>query len=250
MMRIIRSSQETSIDKHLEDWIINQEIIWDWSAKNTLQQNDISERYEALLTEKAGCIHEHAKLSEDLFPECYLAVEHLMNRISNQALNWESSLIRMQKLINQNQSIRLEIDHLKVYECKAYSLLKGADVSLKGSKLKSRAFVSYLIDYNSTNIFRVWNSEKGDVSDYRDVIFDDSELYDIYNKDDSIVTPEKEPQVNLQRATVEISIDQAIELNSEDDEWLEISIRNRVILESKRPVGPVRSKSSDQQATD
>jgi hypothetical protein len=50
--------------------------------------------------------------------------------------------------------------------------------------------------------------------------------------------------------TAEISIDQTIELNSEDDEWLEISIRNRLILEDKRSVESVRSKSSNQQAID
>ncbi len=248
MMRIIRSNQKTSIDKHLENRIINQRIIWDWSAKNILEQNDISKRYEALLIEKAKCIREHAKLSKDLFFECYLTVEHLMNRIFNQTLNWKSLLICMQKLINQ--SIRLEIEHLKMYECKAYLLLKEANVSSRDSKLKSRAFVDYLIDYNSTNIFRIWNSEKDDVSDYRDVIFDESELYDIYNKNDQIITSEKKSQIELQKKTAKISVDQAIELNSENDEWLKISIRNRLILENKRLVRSVRSKSSDQKAID
>jgi hypothetical protein len=227
MIRIIRTSQETSINKRLENWIINQEIIWDWSAKNILEQNDISKRYEALLIEKARCIREHAKLSEDLFSECYLTAEHLMNRTLNQTLNWESSLIRMQKLINQ--PIRFEIEHLKVYECKTYSLLKGADVSSRDSKLKSRAFVDYLVGYNSTNIFRVWNPEKEDVSEYRDVIFDESELYDIYKKSDQLAEPQKEK-------TVQISINQLIDLNSEDDEWLEISIRDRLVLKDKRVV--------------
>ncbi len=246
-MRIIRSNQETSINKRLENWIIDQSIIWDWSAKNILEQNDISKRYEALLIEKARCIREHVKLSKELFLECYLTIEHLINRISIQVLNWESLLIRMQKLINENQSIRLEIDHLKMYECKTYSLLKDADVSSKNSKLKSRAFVSYLIDYNSTNIFRVWNFEKESVNDYRDVIFDASELYDIYNKSDLLVTLAKKSQIELEneRRTMKISISQAIELNNENDEWLEISIKNRLILESKKFV---ESKSSDQQA--
>jgi hypothetical protein len=70
MIRIIRTNQETSINKRLENWIINQKIIWDWSIKNILEQNDISKRYEVLLIEKAKCIREHAKLSENLFFEC------------------------------------------------------------------------------------------------------------------------------------------------------------------------------------
>jgi hypothetical protein len=252
MIRIIRTSQKTSIDKRLENWIINQNIIWNWSAKNTFEQNDISKRYEVLLIEKARCIREHAKLFENLFLECYMTVEHLMNRILNQALNWESSLIRIQKLINQNQSIRLELDHLKMYECKTYLLLKDADVSSRDSKLKSRAFVDYLVGYNSTNIFRVWNSEKEDVSEYRDVIFDESELYDIYNKGDLLVTLEKKSQIELQNErmlqnerTMKISINQLIDLNSEDDEWLETSIRDRLVLKDKRVVELSTSSSKE-----
>ncbi len=57
----------------------------------------------------------------------------------------------MQKLTNQ--PIRHKIDHLKVYECKAYSLLKGADAPARDNKLRPRAFVDYLVGYNSTNIF-------------------------------------------------------------------------------------------------
>ncbi len=83
MIKIIRSDQETSIEQRLEDWIIDQKIIWDWSVKNTLEQNGKSKRFGVLLIEKAKCIREHAKLLEDLFSECYLIAEHLLNRISS-----------------------------------------------------------------------------------------------------------------------------------------------------------------------
>jgi hypothetical protein len=38
------------------------------------EQNEKFERFEALLIEKTRCIKEYAKLSEDLYSECYLAV--------------------------------------------------------------------------------------------------------------------------------------------------------------------------------
>jgi hypothetical protein len=249
MIRIIRTNQETSINKRLENWIINQRIIWNWSAKNIFEQNDKSKRYKALLIEKARCIREHAKLSKNLFLECYMIAEHLMNRIFNQILNWDSSLIRLNKLINsinQNQSIRPELNHLKMYECKTYSLLKKADASSRDNKLKSRAFVDYLVDYNSTNIFKIWNPEKEDVNEYRDVIFDEDKLYDIYNKSDSLITLEKKSQIELQnRRTMKISINQLIDLNNENDEWLEISIRNRLMLKNKRVVELSTSSSKE-----
>jgi hypothetical protein len=46
--------------------------------------------------------------------------------------------------------------------------------------MKSRAFIKYLIKYDFINIFRVWNSEKNDVNDYRDVIFNETKFFDTY----------------------------------------------------------------------
>lgn len=39
----IRSGQETSIGEKLEAWVSSQGIIWEWSAKNTSDQNGTSE---------------------------------------------------------------------------------------------------------------------------------------------------------------------------------------------------------------
>jgi hypothetical protein len=59
----------------------------------------------------------------------------------------------MQKLLKE--SIRNEIAHLKVFDCKAFSLLKEADAFKKNEKMKSREFIKYLIKYDFINIFRV-----------------------------------------------------------------------------------------------
>jgi hypothetical protein len=59
----------------------------------------------------------------------------------------------MQKLLKE--SIRNEIAHLKVFDCKTFSLLKKADALKKNEKMKSRAFIEYLIKYDFINIFRV-----------------------------------------------------------------------------------------------
>ncbi len=118
-------------------------------------------------------------------------------------------------------------------------MLKNVDVSSRDSKLKSRAFVDYLVDYNSTNIFRIWNLEKEDVNEYRDVIFDESELYDIYKKSDQLAEPQKD------KKTMKISINQFINLNSENDEWLEISIKDRLMLKRKRVVELSTSSSKE-----
>jgi hypothetical protein len=135
-----------------------QKINWNWSTKNTSEQNEKFERFDELLIEKAKCIKKHAKLSKDLYLKCYFVAAHILNRTSSSSLNWDSSLIFMQKLLKE--SIRNEIAHFKVFDCKTFSLLKKTDALKKNEKMKSRVFIEYLIKYDFINIFRVWNSKK------------------------------------------------------------------------------------------
>jgi hypothetical protein len=178
IIRIIRIDQEILIDKKLENWMRAQEINWDWSTKNIFEQNEKSERFDELLIEKAKCIKEHAKLSKNLYSECYLVAAHILNQTSSSTLSWDSSLIFMQKLLKE--SIRNEIAHFKMFDCKAFSLLKKTNALKKNEKMKSRAFIEYLIKYDFINIFRVWNLKKDDVNDYRDVIFNETKFFDTY----------------------------------------------------------------------
>ena len=65
-------------------------------------------------------------------------------------------------------------------------LLKGPRTLKKLEKLQPRAFISYLIEYNLTNIFWIWNPERQDIIGYRDVIFSEDEYFNTYNKKDLI----------------------------------------------------------------
>jgi hypothetical protein len=178
IIRIIHIDQETFIDKKLEDWMRAQEINWDWSTKNIFEQNEKFKRFDELLIKKDKCIKEHAKLSKDLYSECYFVAAHILNRTSSSVLSWDSSLIFMQKLLKE--SIRNEIVHFKMFDCKAFSLLKEINALKRSEKMKSRAFIEYLIKYDFINIFRVWNSKKNDVNDYRDFIFNETKFFDTY----------------------------------------------------------------------
>jgi hypothetical protein len=153
IIRIIRIDQEIFIDKKLEDWMRAQKIKWNWSTKNIFERNENFERFNELLIEKTKCIKEHAKLSKDFYSKCYLVVAHILNRTSSSSLSWDSSLIFMQKLLKE--LIRNEIAHLKMFDCKAFLLLKKADALKKNERMKSRAFIEYLIKYDFINIFRV-----------------------------------------------------------------------------------------------
>jgi hypothetical protein len=228
IIRIIRIDQEIFIDKKLENWMREQEINWDWSTKNIFEQNKKSERFDDILIEKAKCIKEHIKLSKDFYSECYLVAAHILNRTSSSSLSWDSSLIFMQKLLKD--LIRNEISHLKMFNCKTFSLLKKADALKRSEKMKSRAFIEYLIKYDFINIFRVWNLKRNDVNDYRDVIFNETKFFDTYEKIDLFKEEERKFYVTYRAISIQIFED------NDEKQYDKISIRKFVLNNFKKTV--------------
>jgi hypothetical protein len=205
-----------------------QKINCNWSTKNIFEQNEKFERFDELLLEKTKCIKEHAKLSKDFYSECYLVVAHILNRTSSSSLSWDSLLIFMRKLLKE--SIRNEIAHFKMFDCKAFSFFKETDALKKNEKMKSRAFIEYLIKYDFINIFRVWNSEKNDVNDYRDVIFNETKFFNTYKIID--LFKEKEKKFYVTYCTISLQIFE----NSDEKQYDRLSIRKHVINNLRKNV--------------
>jgi hypothetical protein len=228
IIRITRINQEIFIDKKFKDWVRAQNINWDWSTKSIFEQNEKFERFDELLIEKARCIKKHAKLSKDFYSECYFVAAHILNRTSSSSLSWDSSLIFMQKLLKE--SIRNEIAHFKMFDFKAFSFLKKTDALKKNEKMKSRAFIKYLIKYDFINIFRVWNSKKNDVSDYRDVIFNETKFFDTYEAVDFFKKEERKFYVTYRAISLQIFE------NSDEKQYDRISIRKHVLNNSRKKI--------------
>jgi hypothetical protein len=159
---------------------------------------------------------------------CYFVVAHILNRTSSSSLSWNSSLIFMQKLLKE--LIRNEITDLKVFDCKAFSLLKKTDAFKRNEKMKSRTFIEYLIKYDFINIFRVWNSEKNDVNDYRDVIFNETKFFDTYEAIHFF--KKKERKLYVTYCTISLQIFE----NSDEKQYDRISIRKHVLNISRKNV--------------
>jgi hypothetical protein len=228
IIRIIRINQEIFIDKKLENWMREQEINWNWSTKNISEQNEKFERFDDMLIEKTKCIKEHVKLSKDFYFECYFVAAHILNRTSSSSLSWDSSLIFMQKLLKE--SIRNEIAHLKMFDCKAFSFFKETNAFTKSEKMKSRAFIEYLIKYDFINIFRVWNSKKNDVNNYRDVIFNETKFFDTYEKVDLFKKKKRKFYVTYRAISMQIFED------SDEKQYDRISIRKFVLNSFRKNV--------------
>ena len=87
--------------------------------------------------------------------------------------------------------------------------------------MKSRAFIDYLVEYDFINIFRVWNSKKEDVSDYRNVMFDENQFYDSYDKNDLLKKTKKTDFVEFRALNPKPSY---TPIDNDDEEWLKILI--------------------------
>jgi hypothetical protein len=181
-----------------------------------------------MLIEKTKCIKEHVKLSKEFYSECYFVAAHILNRTSSSSLNWNSSLIFMQKLLKE--SIRNEIAYLKMFDYKTFSFLKKTNAFKKNEKMKSRAFIEYLIKYDFINIFRVWNSKRDDVNDYRDVIFNEKKFFDTYKKIDLFKKEKRKLYVTYRAIFMQIFE------NSDEKQYDRILIRKFVLNNFKEIV--------------
>ncbi|KAF4313901.1 Integrase catalytic core [Botryosphaeria dothidea] len=109
-----------------------------------------------------------ANLPERLWPETIRAAAYIHNRTPLKKLGWITPFERV-------TGNRPNLSHLKAYGCKAYSLRKDLP---RTYKLAERAFIGYLVGYDSTNIFRIWIPSQDKVIRTRDVTFDKNSFFD------------------------------------------------------------------------
>jgi hypothetical protein len=96
--------------------------------------------------------------------------------------------------------------------------------------MKSWAFIEYFIKYNFINIFRVWNSKKDDVNNYRDVIFNETKFFDTYEKIDLFKEEKRKFYVTYHTIFMQIFE------NNDEKQYDQISIRKFVLNNFKKNV--------------
>ena len=166
-IRFMRLDGERALGNEFKEFAEEMGITVERSATDTPAQNRNAERVGGILTIVARAIRIHARLPANLWPEAYRTAGYLLNRIPVRQRQWQTPF---QAVVG----IKPHLAHLFLIGCKAYSLIH--DIPRK-QKLQPRASVRYLVRYDSTNIYRIWNPVKGQVFRTRDVTFDESSLY-------------------------------------------------------------------------
>lgn len=167
-IRYLHSDQESSLGNEFERLLSNTGIQWEPSAVDTPAQNGSAERSGGVILTKARTIRINANLPEFLWPEAIKSAVYLLNRTPTKALNWKTPY---EMIMNR----RPDISHIRIYGCRAYPLKRDIQ---RTRKLESRAYIGYLVGYESSNIFRIWLPKQMKVIATRDVTFNEDLFYD------------------------------------------------------------------------
>ncbi|QGA21642.1 hypothetical protein EYB26_009353 [Talaromyces marneffei] len=168
------------VKEYLESFFIRLEP----SPPYTQALNGAAERSGGVIKDKGRSMAASGKIPHDLWPEINRAAVYLFNRTPRYESNWKTPYeVFHTYLALQNGKVFEDMKpnqaHLRVYGCKAYSLTtKYMKKEKRLQRYHPKAWIGYLVGYDSTNIFRIWNPKLGVVVSARDVIFNEDEVFD------------------------------------------------------------------------
>jgi hypothetical protein len=184
-VKVIETDNEiVTVKQEVARWCASLSIKIEPSAPDTQAQNGGAERSGGVIKEKARAIRLDANLPWDLWPEITRAAVYLYNRTPNYPNKWKSPYeIFFTRAAGMNGIVtgprRPNQAHLRAYGCKAFAM---TDDTHRGKsrlqKLDPKAWVGYLVGYQSTNIYRIWIPSLAKVISTRDVVFNEEAIFD------------------------------------------------------------------------
>jgi len=225
-LRVLEADNELRKGSLTRTWLNQQAIQVEESAPRTQQQNGSGERSGGVVKEKARLLILDSNLPRELWPEMVRTAVYLLNRTPKQRLAWKTpyeSFFSAIPTSNAENEHRPKMAHLRVIGCKAFALTESAQ--LKDQRLKSRtspkAWIGYLVGYNSQNIFRIWNPVTNRVYITRDVIFNEQERFEMNEaqiRETIGETTLEEIQARLEALLKSEQVDQVLEPAGTEDE--------------------------------
>lgn len=174
----------TTVKPDVRRWLQSQGIVIEPSAPDTQAQNGGAERSGGVNKEKSRAMRLDANLPWELWPEITRAGVYLYNRTPNYANNWKTPYeVFFTRVSLANGIVTLgkkpKLAHLKAYGCKAFAM---TDDTHRGKsrlqRLDPKAWIGYMVGYQSSNIYRIWIPSLAKVISTRDVIFDENTIFD------------------------------------------------------------------------
>src|SRR5205085_7723147 len=96
---------------------------------------------------------------------------------------WKTPYDLFHTYVAQSISVALEHRklnqaHLRVFGCKAFAMTANAlKKTNRLQRLNPKAWIGYLVGYNSTNVYRIWNLVFNKIILSRDIVFNENEMF-------------------------------------------------------------------------
>ncbi|KAG5786568.1 hypothetical protein H9Q69_014351, partial [Fusarium xylarioides] len=179
-LRTIETDNELRKGSLSRAWLLERGIAVEESAPRTQQQNGSGERSGGVVKEKVRLLILDSNLLPGLWLEMVRTAVYLLNRTPKQGLKWKTPYESFLSAIpNAKENNQPRIGHMRTVGCKAFAMTKSTQQ--KENRLQSRtspkAWIGFLVGYNSQNIFRIWNPLTNKIYVTRDVIFNEEDFY-------------------------------------------------------------------------
>jgi hypothetical protein len=183
-VKFIRIDDEQTLATAYNEFTARHGITTERAAPYSKQQNGGAERSGGVLVTKARTMRIAAGLPTNLWPETMKAAGYTANRTPTKALDWKTPF---EALTGKKPTVA----HMHTYGCKAYPL-RGEGTIPRLQRLEPRAFIGYLLGYDSTNVFRVWMPSRKKIIRVRDVTFKENEFYQPLEPDMGVLEEERQ----------------------------------------------------------
>jgi transposase InsO family protein len=142
-------------------------IQWEPTARYSPQQNGVSERLNRTIMERARCMLYESNLSKKLWNEAAGTVVYLKNRSPGNAIATGKTPYELWHGKKPN------LEHIRIFGSKCYIYVPD---TTKRKKLDARSVTGYLLGYDASNIYRVWQPKTRRVLRIRDVNIDETTI--------------------------------------------------------------------------
>lgn len=181
---VIESDNEIG-DQHpqVRDYLIKMSIKVELSPPYTQALNGGAESSGGVVKDKARAMRISAKLPEQLWREITASAVYLLNRTPRYLLKWKTPYEKFFANIPATSKFpekdnKPKQAHLRAYGCKVFVMTTDAmRKSDRLRRLKPKAWIGYLVGYNSTNVYRIWNPLTSKIIVARDVLFNEREFF-------------------------------------------------------------------------
>ena len=162
-VRIIRTDDEQTLGRKYTLYINEKGITSERAAPYSKEQDGAAERSSQDLILKSRTMAVDSGIPTKYWPEITRVAAYIENRIPTKAIGWKT-------LFEEVMGKKPTVAHMRAYGCKAYALISKEKIP-RLQKLDPRAYIEYLIGYDSTNIYRVLVPSQMRVIRVRDVTF-------------------------------------------------------------------------------